>query len=72
MISMTIDTSCLKQVVMHYVGSKNRMEPLHIATNALDLDDDTINILQEASYKCFATEPDISSNLVAFSKICLQ
>ena len=61
MISMTIDTSCLKQVVMHYVGSKNRMEPLHIATNALDLDDDTINILQDGFLHKFKTISELYS-----------
>ena len=55
---MNVDTPCLKKLVVHYVGSKNNLEPLHLSGEALELDADTLKILQDGLLYKFKTIPE--------------
>jgi len=58
MMTMNVDSHCLKGLVMHYVGSKNNLDPLHISNEALELDDETMKILQDGFLHKFKTIPE--------------
>src|SRR6476620_3761371 len=58
MIAMTLDNPCLKAVSMHYVGSKNNLEALHISQDPLELDSDSIKLLKDGFLHKFKTIPE--------------
>jgi len=58
MITMNVDTPCLKQLAVDYVGSKNNLEPLHLSKVALELDRETLKILQDGFLHKFKTIPE--------------
>ncbi|MGN6166353.1 MAG: nucleoid-associated protein [Flavisolibacter sp.] len=58
MITMNIDTPCLKGLMVHYVGSKNNLEPLHISGDGLELDTETMKLLQDGFLHKFKTIPE--------------
>jgi hypothetical protein len=58
MITMNVDTPCLKKLMVHYVGSKNNLEPLHLSKDALELDKETLKILQDGFLHKFKTIPE--------------
>lgn len=58
MITMNVDTPCLKKLAVHYVGSKNNLEPLHLSKTALETDEETLKILQEGFLYKFKTIPE--------------
>jgi len=58
MIAMTLDNPCLRAVSMHYVGSKNNLEALHISQEPLELDSDSIKLLQDGFLHKFKTIPE--------------
>jgi hypothetical protein len=58
MIAMTLDNPCLKAVCMHYVGSKNNLDALHISHEPLDLDSDSMKLLQDGFLHKFKTIPE--------------
>jgi hypothetical protein len=55
---MNVDTPCLKKLMVHYVGSKNNLEPLHLSKDALELDKETLKILQDGFLHKFKTIPE--------------
>jgi hypothetical protein len=58
MITMTVDTPCLKSVVVHYVGSKNNLDRLYLSGESLDLDDEVLKRLQDGFLYRFKTMPE--------------
>src|SRR6476620_12112827 len=58
MIKMNLDNPCLRAVSMHYVGSKNNLEALHISQEPLELDSDSIKLLQDGFLHKFKTIPE--------------
>lgn len=44
--------------MVHYVGSKNNLEPLHLSGSELELDDETTKILQDGFLHKFKTIPE--------------
>jgi hypothetical protein len=58
MIAMTLDNPCLKAVCMHYVGSKNNLDALHISHESLELDSDSMKLLQDGFLNKFKTIPE--------------
>lgn len=58
MITMNVDTTCLNKLAVHYVGSKNNLEPLHLSKTALELDKETLKILQDGFLHKFKTIPE--------------
>src|SRR6476620_11661467 len=58
MIAMTLDNPCLRAVCMHYVGSKNNLEALHISQEPLELDNDSLQLLQDGFLHKFKTIPE--------------
>jgi hypothetical protein len=58
MITMNVDTPCLKKLAVHYVGSKNNLEPLHLSKTALELDKETLKLLQDGFLYKFKTIPE--------------
>lgn len=37
----------LKKIIVHYVGSKNNLDPLHLSKKALELDEETMQLIGE-------------------------
>jgi hypothetical protein len=58
MITMQVDTSCLKGLMVHYVGSKNVLGPLQLSNQRLDLDESTMQALQDGFLYKFKTIPE--------------
>ena len=58
MITMNVDTPCLKNLMVHYVGSKNNAEPLHLSPDTLELEKETLKILQDGFLHKFKTIPE--------------
>jgi hypothetical protein len=58
MMTMNVDTPSLKKLVVHYVGSKNNLDPLHISNEALELDSEVLKILQDGFLHKFKTIPE--------------
>ena len=47
MLTADYNTAKLRKIILHYVGSKNNLDPLSVSANALELDDQTVEQLQE-------------------------
>ncbi|MGN6400559.1 MAG: hypothetical protein ACTHMD_08905, partial [Flavisolibacter sp.] len=58
MITMNIDAPCLKGLMVHCVGSKNNAEALHISNDSLELDTETMKLLQDGFLYKFKTIPE--------------
>lgn len=58
MVTMNIDTPSLKKLIVHYVGSKNNLAPLHISSEALELEDEVLKTLQDGFLHRFKTIPE--------------
>ena len=54
-MEVNFKTASLKKLMVHYVGSKNNLDPLHISDSALGLDDETLEILSNAFLQKFNT-----------------
>ncbi|MGZ3836919.1 MAG: nucleoid-associated protein [Flavisolibacter sp.] len=55
---MNVETSCLKEMVLHYVGSKNNLDPLHLSAEPLELEAETREWLQDGFLHKFKTLPE--------------
>jgi hypothetical protein len=53
MITMSLDTNCLKKVVVHYVGSKNNLEQVILSEEENEPGDDEMKILQDGFLQRF-------------------
>ena len=58
MITMNVDTPSLKKLIVHYVGSKNNLEPLHLSSQALELESEVLKMLQDGFLYKFKTIPE--------------
>jgi hypothetical protein len=58
MATINIDTASLRALGVHYVGNKNKPEPLHISTDLLELKNDTMKTLQEGLLYKFKAVPE--------------
>jgi hypothetical protein len=58
MTSMNMDTPRLKKLMVHYVGSKNNAEQLHLSAVSPDLSEEDNDILQDALLYKFKTIPE--------------
>lgn len=47
-MELNLKEAFLKKVMVHYVGSKNNLDPLHLSEEALKLDEETIRIVGES------------------------
>lgn len=45
---MNPGSTVLQKLIIHYVGSKNNLDPVYLSSNALELDDETVRILQDS------------------------
>jgi hypothetical protein len=45
---MNLENTSLRQVIIHYVGSKNNMGPLQLSPKALELNDEQVQLLQDS------------------------
>jgi hypothetical protein len=45
---MDLKNASLKKLTVHYVGSKNNLDPLHLSKDTLDLDDQMLEALQDS------------------------
>jgi hypothetical protein len=55
------DTASLKNIIIHYAGSKNNQEGFQLSEEALQLDEDFLKILQEAFLARFRTNEEYHS-----------
>ncbi len=46
-MELNFKSASLKKLIVHYVGSKNNLDPLHISNDALTLEEETIQIIGE-------------------------
>ncbi|MER3465653.1 MAG: hypothetical protein C4329_15810, partial [Chitinophagaceae bacterium] len=44
--------------IIHYVGSKNNLDPVHLSQNALELEDETMKVLQDSFLAKFKTNEE--------------
>jgi hypothetical protein len=59
--TMNLENNCLQKTIIHFVGSKNNLDPLHLSNNALELDDENNRILQESFLSRFRTNREYHS-----------
>jgi hypothetical protein len=57
-MTMTVDTPCLRAVMLHYVGSKNNLDALRLSTEPLSLDEESLQLLQGGLLERFRTIPE--------------
>jgi hypothetical protein len=55
---MELDTSLLKNVMVHYVGSKNNMDPVYLSAAPLELDDESAELLKGGLLQKFRSIPE--------------
>jgi len=58
MLTMDVDTPSLKKLIVHYAGNRNAAEPLHLSEEALQLDAETLKLLQDGLLHRFKTIPE--------------
>ncbi|RYY98695.1 MAG: nucleoid-associated protein [Chitinophagaceae bacterium] len=59
MLSMEMNTAVLRQLALHFVGSKNNLDPLLVADKAIDLDEDTRTVLESGLLARFKSIPEL-------------
>lgn len=47
-MELELKSAALKQLMVHYVGSKNNLEALHISPNSLELDEETLQAIGDS------------------------
>ncbi|MGV3656899.1 MAG: nucleoid-associated protein [Chitinophagaceae bacterium] len=52
-MDVNFKSASLRKLIVHYVGSKNNLDPLHISPGALQLDDDTLELLSNGFLQKF-------------------
>ena len=58
---MDLKNTSLKKLIIHFVGSKNNLDPIHLSKEALELDKETIEILQDSLLGKFKNIPEYYS-----------
>jgi hypothetical protein len=53
-----LPTASLKKLIIHYVGSKNNLEPLHLSKKQVSLDEETLQTIGTAFLSRFKTESE--------------
>lgn len=54
-MDLNFKSASLKKIIVHYVGSKNNLEPLHLSRHALELDEETQQALSDNFLNRFNT-----------------
>ncbi|OLY92936.1 hypothetical protein SAMN05444008_10432 [Cnuella takakiae] len=47
-MELELKSAALKQLMVHYVGSKNNLEPLHVSPHCLELDEESLQAIGES------------------------
>src|SRR5438270_9872811 len=45
---MDLKNTSLRKLILHYVGSKNNLDPVYLSTEALNLEEETLQIIQDS------------------------
>ncbi len=56
---MNLKSAALKQLMVHYVGSKNNLEPLHISDKALELSPESLEAIGESFLNRFGNAVEL-------------
>lgn len=50
---MNLEHTSLQKLIIHYVGSKNNLDPVYLSKESLELDDETVKVLQDSFLQKF-------------------
>ena len=58
---MNLDTATLSKLIVHYVGSKNNLDPVHLSEKEQELDDESNTILRDSFLQRFRNNHELYS-----------
>lgn len=58
---MHLDNTSLRNVIIHYVGSKNNLDPVHLSNEPLTLEEELVKVLQDAFLAKFKSNEEYYS-----------